>query len=154
MDDLEGLNSFSRAFALALFSRYPEWRGFAECEPPGEDGPATCLVVKVPVPERADVDHPLLIYADDEVTVDFDCFHCHFDWPPDFDETDDSRNALSFIESILSERIGILSFWEGDKSRVSTTFHRGVPDQLRAPPGATRVRRRSWQGNLNDDSAV
>jgi hypothetical protein len=154
MDDLKELNAFSRAFADTLFARYPEWRAFAEAYSPGDAGPKTCLMVKVPAPERADVDHSLVIYADDEVTVDFDCYHCHYNWPPDFDESDSSLNALAFIEEILSERVGVVSWWEGDKMRVSSTFRLGVPDQLQPVPGTTRVRRRSWQGNLNEDANV
>jgi hypothetical protein len=64
MHNLTELNDFSRVFADKLFARYPEWREFAEAYSPGDAGPATCLVVKVPVPENADVDHPLMIYAE------------------------------------------------------------------------------------------
>ena len=154
MHDLTELNDFSRVFADKLFARYPEWRKFAEAYSPGDTGPAMCLVVKVPVPESADVDHQLTIYVDDEVTVDFDCFHCHYEWPPGSNESDSSRSALAFIEAILTEKVGIISWWRGDKLAVSTTFDPQFPDPLQPPTGTSRLRRRSWQGTFNADIAI
>ena len=149
MSDLR-LNAFARVFADALFGRHPEWRGFAKTYGERED----CLVVTVQALVSAQDASPLLIRADGEVTVSFDCFHCHFDWPTPLDEVDHNRNAISFIDALLSETIGVVSWWRGDKLSVSTTFSPGVPDGIKAPPGATRMRRRSWRGTLNADAPL
>jgi len=144
------LNDFSCAFGDPLFARHPEWRALA-----GTYGEANdCLVVKVPAPERSQTEGPLLIHVDVEVTVGFDYHHCHFNWPPDFGETDLNINALSFIEALLAEGIGVVFWWQQDRMILSTTFSAGEADGLGPPPGATRVRRRSWHGTLNADIAL
>jgi hypothetical protein len=105
-------------------------------------------------PEGSQASGPLSICADDEITGSFDCFHCHFNWPPAFEEVDHNINAMSFIDALLIEKIGIMSWWQGDKLRVSTTFDAGMQDTLKAPRGSTRIRRRSWRGSLNEDASL
>jgi hypothetical protein len=144
------LNDFAKVFAAALFSQYPEWRNHAEINGSSRD----CLVVTVPAPAAAHIDSPLRIYTDDEVTIEFDGFHMHFDWPPVSPRANWSFDALSVVDAILSEIVGVVSWWEGVRQSVSATFRPGEPDGLRAPPGTTRVRKRSWQGTLNADAKI
>jgi hypothetical protein len=144
------LNDFSQVFADSLFARHPEWRAHAGTYGEADD----CLVLKVPAPERSQAEGPLLIHADAEVTVGFDFHHCHFNWPPDFGETDRNINALSFIDALLTEEIGVVTWWRQETMSLSTTFTADESDRLEPPPGATRVRRRSWNGTLNADIAL
>jgi hypothetical protein len=144
------LNPFARRFADALFSRHPDWRLLANVD--GDK--ADCLIVSIEAPAEAASAGPLLITADDEVTVGFDFYHSHFDWPPMFEEMDTAVNALSFIEAILSDEIGVVSYWNGDAWQASSIFERAEAEETVHPSGATRVRRRSWRGSLNSDTQL
>jgi len=145
------LNPFSAEFARALFSKYPSWREFSKVD--SSNYSKNLLVVEVPGPIESKADFPLIIDTDgDEVTVGFDRYHSHFNWPP-FDEV--HQNPLVFIDDIVRERVAIASLWgEG----------RWLGSQAVAPPEGTGgilrdsrakiLRIRSWNGRFNADQPV
>ena len=144
------LNSFSVEFALALFSKYPSWRQFSKID--SSDFSKNFLVVEVLPPDRAEAD-PLIIYTDgDEITVQFDRYHSHFDWPP-FDEV--HRNPLAFIDDIVQERIAIVSLWGDGRWLGSQTL--APPERMEGifrHSQAEMLRIRSWNGSFNADRPV
>ncbi|HEY2032747.1 MAG TPA: hypothetical protein VGH02_03590 [Rhizomicrobium sp.] len=145
------LNPFSVEFARALFSKYPSWREFSKID--SSNYSTNFLVVEVPAPAESKADFPLIIDTEgDEVTVGFDRYHSHFNWPP-FDEV--HQNPLVFIDDIVQERVAIASLW-GDS--------RWLGSQTLAPPERTEgilrksraevLRIRSWNGRFNADRPV
>lgn len=149
------MDDFSANVAETLFSEFPEWRKLARTET-GDDG-AECLVVEVPAPQAARVQYGLRIdTANGEVTVGFDHYHCHFDTLTGDEDHSGKRTALEFIRQILSERIGIQSWWRDEvwcgSRPLEARESPARPTWLTA--AIDRVRVRSWHGTLNHDSAV
>lgn len=163
MDDLP------QTFARMLFEIFPEWRGFAR-EETYVDNSGSGLVVEVPSLAAAHVKDGLLIRVDDEVTVGFDYYHCHFDPAvtyavPSGDATKTTNEeclsgvltALNFIKDIVSERVVVVSYLLNDEWRGSTSMSgESGPTRPEYFGGRSynRIRVRSWAGAHNADVKV
>jgi hypothetical protein len=143
--DKKLLDGFSVGFATALFAVYPEWESVAEMDSDsGQTG--HYLLLRVQPPKGARAAHPLIIHSDnDEVTVGFDHYHSHFDWPP----ADEEAGPLKFIQDILDERLAVLSFWDGEQWKGSYVLSAGADKSKHGAPGADRAIVRSWKGSLD-----
>lgn len=142
------LDDFSGRFSTALFAAHPGWKSLAKMDRNAESS-SHSLVVVVQAPEAAHAAHPLAVYTDnEEVTVAFDHYHLHFDWPS-FDE--EHGNPLKFISDLLQERLAVASVWMEDRWAGSQILSAGDgPEGLRhVPAGADRAVIRSWHGTLN-----
>ncbi|PXA79384.1 hypothetical protein DMC25_21770 [Caulobacter sp. D4A] len=142
-EDCDGLPTPFDAFARALFSAYPDWRGHARLN---EVHGGQCLWVEVPPPPEADMNGPLWIStAGGEVTVGIDYSHSHFDWPPDaYDD------VLEHIRDLLSERLSVHGQFIGEWLSSAGTG----PAERTIRVGELRVSRlrvRSWHGMHNRD---
>jgi hypothetical protein len=146
------LNTFSAEFARALFSKRPAWIEFARVD--STNSSKNILVVEVPPPTESRADHPLIIDTErDEITIGFDSYHSHFDWPS-FDE--ECGNPLKFIEDIVCERVVVVSYWKDDKWCGSQTI---TAEKKLTPPDyistdANRMKVRSWRGHFSADHAL
>jgi hypothetical protein len=145
------MDPFSIAASNEILAAFPEWRAIAR-EEPAENG-SSFLLIEVAPPAEAQVEHGLVIdTANQEVTVGFDCYHSHFD-----ESVGDGRNfgtqaAVEFIRQIVSERIAVVSWWDGDRWCGSGESEAGAT--LETPSwvkGFDRIRIRSWKGSLNAD---
>lgn len=148
--DVEQLDEFSGAFARALFAGHPEWVGYARVEI-ADDGETPDLVLEVPSPHSEMGSPKLLVYTQDsEVTVSFDFYHSHFDWPAN--DLDMISNPLTFIDAVINEEVAAVSGWIDGKWAGSWLIRKdepiASPDKMR-PMETIRVR--SWCGTLNQD---
>jgi len=143
------MNEFSRSVAKEIFESFPDWKAYAREET--HDG-STYLVVDVPAPPSAKVEHGLRIDTyDDEVSVSFDFYHSHFDsWQVQEPSSEDEA-ALPFVQAILAERVGVASWWHGKDWRGSIQFNRGEQLKSDLVNDYDHLRVRSWQGRLNED---
>ena len=151
--DEKRLDAFSRNFASALFAAYPEWRRSAEMFE-ALDASTHCLLVRIPAPAESRAAYPLLITTDNEdVTIGFDSYHSHFEWPCADNEC---GNPLAFIADLLCERLKVVSFWQDDKWCGSQTLAAGEElGRARYVSGAAnRVEVRSWHGRFSADQAL
>jgi hypothetical protein len=145
-DSLSTLDSFSARFGQELFGLYPQWREFARAEPV-EGSVKCCLIVEVPPPSGADIQHPLWISTErDEVTVGLDHYHMHFDWPAR--EQVWSVDPMLFIAALLAEEVVVVSHWHGEQWTGSNSGE--WQQQVDVSPGV-RARVRSWNGRRNRD---
>lgn len=147
------MDNFSLAAAEELFASFPHWRALARNEQ-AEDG-TTYLVVEVPPPPEAHVEHGLVIdTSNGEITVGFDCYHAQFDrWTGD-SKYFGTQSALDFVERIMSERIAVASWWLNDRWRGSAQLEAGASPETPtwiSPGTFNRIRVRSWKGALNAD---
>lgn len=144
------MDDFSQKTADQLFARFPEWRKFARVEK-SDDG-RTFLIVEVPAPSEANVEHGLIIdTAGAEVTVSFDAYHCHFDsWTGDGDHFGTTA-AGYFVEQLVTERIAVVSWWNDETWRGSGQVEAGAPSGKPFGQDFNRTRVRSWKGTLNAD---
>lgn len=145
------MGPFSLRIRDEVLASFPEWGSFAVEET--YKGSEPYLVVAVPPPSASKTDLPLRISTwDEEVTVDFDYYHAHFDrWNPD--EGDDRhKSALLFVRAILEEQVGAISWWQGDLCKVCSQHEPGESLQPRFKVAYSTVRVRSWRGTLNADS--
>ncbi len=145
------MSPFSLRIRQEVLSAFPDWEKYAEEETWKNSEPY--LVVTVPAPEKANTDLPLRISTwDEEVTVDFDYYHTHFDrWTP---ETEDTKHesALIYVQDLLAETLAVGSWWQDGHCKVCGQVEPGNP---LTPPFAiaySRVRVRSWNGTHNADS--
>jgi len=147
--DEKQLDDHSQSFAQALFSAHPSWWNSARMEK-SSGGNQMILVVTVEPPESSKGDHPLIIDTDnEEITVGFDAYHAHFDWPNDPNE--EYGNALRFVEAITEERVAVVSLWAGERWAMSTTLDvsSGETALNNIPEGATLKKIRSWNGRYS-----
>jgi hypothetical protein len=64
---------------------------------------------------------------------------------------------MEFIKQIVSERVAVMSWWNGEQWCGSTQLEAGQKPELPSWAGAPaidRVRVRSWNGTLNADVDV
>lgn len=112
------------------------------------------LIVTMTPPESSQVEHPLVIDTDnDEVTVGFDFYHWHFEWPS---QDEEYGNPLRFIDDILHERIVIISFWSEVKWVLSTTLDvsKDIGELSNIPEAVTLAKVRSWNGTYSRNEAL
>ena len=145
------MTPFTKRITSEILLSYPEWESRAIFE--SYKGSEPYLIICISAPPEAKTDRPFRISTwDDEVTVDFDYYHCHFEkWLP---EEDDERNqaALLYVKDLFAERFAVASWWKGNKMRMSA-LHK--PGEILNKPlpliRFNRIRVRSWKGTLNED---
>ncbi len=146
MQALSDLDSFSADFAEDLFRLYPQWRELARSEHDDEFN-RSYLVVEVAKPAGSDLDHSLVVTTfNEEVTVQLDYYHEHFDWPTE--EGLSEQDPMLFIAALLSEDLAVASYWAEGRWKGSAVLAR--EEQVKAKEGCT-VRIRSWRGNRDED---
>jgi len=155
-DDFATLDSLSATVALALFEAFPHWRAHARSHA-ADDG-SRFLVVTVPAPSAANVEHGLTIDTEArEITVGFDVYHAHFDaWSPDASESA-TRSALEFVRGIVDETLSVASYWFDAQWRGSMPLPAGAEPlggRWAGDRGVNRVRVRSWNGAFNAEFAL
>ena len=145
------MTDFSTRASEQLFARFPQWRQYAKSEAEADGRPF--IRVEVPAPAGANARSGLVVStANDEVTVEFDYYHSHFD-----DMVGDGTNvgteaALDLVAKLLAEKVAAVSWWNGEDWRGSTLIEAGEkpePHDFTRP--FNRVRVRSWKGTLNAD---
>ena len=143
------MSPYSVRIREEVLAAFPAWAAFAV-----EDtyqGSKPYLVVTVPAPPEAKTDLPLRISTwDDELTIDFDYYHTHFDrWNPEQDD-DRHKSALLFVKAILEERISAASWWQEEACKLCSQLEPGAPLQPPFNVSYSKVRVRSWLGSHND----
>lgn len=139
-----------------IFAEFPQWKDLARIETSDDGKPY--LVIEVPAPAEACVEYGLIIdTSNDEVIVGFDCYHSHYDeWVGD-GEHFGTQAALEFVRQILSERVAVVSWWQGETWCGSAQLEAGQPIESISFPASREfnlIRVRSWHGSLNRDVVV
>lgn len=145
------MNNFSTKSAEQLFAKYPDWRKYAKFDNEADGKPFIRLEVPSPV-AASSTGGLILSTANEEVTVEFDYYHSHFDDMVGDGENFGTEAALAFIDQILREEVAVVSWWNGDDWRGSSTIEAGefpIASQAMNPFSRTRVR--SWKGTLDAD---
>ena len=145
------VSPFSSRIRAEILAEFPEWVTYS-----GEEqwkGSESYFVVQIPAPEAAATTLPLRISTwNEEITVDFDYYHTHFErWKP---EPGDSRHesASLYVRELLAEHIAVASWWQETHCKLCAQQQPGAP---LTPPfniAYTRVRVRSWRGSHNVES--
>lgn len=142
------MSPFSARIREEVWASFPEWQPFSSEE--RWRGSEPYFVVTVSAPSEANTALPFRLSTwDEEITVDFDYYHTHFErWNP---EPGDSRHqaALLYVRDLLSERVAVASWWQGRHCKVCGQLE---PGESLAPPfnvRYTRARVRSWHGSHN-----
>ncbi len=104
--------------------------------------------VLVTIPSPADPTRTLHLYtADEEVTVSFDMYECHFS---------EVTSAIEFAEQLMREDLLIASFWKQNEWTGSATVER--TEQITMPDSFDRnsdlLKVRSWTGRLDHEHAI
>jgi hypothetical protein len=133
-----------------ILATYPEWAAFAAADTYKSSEPY--LVVTVPPPAEANNELPLRISTwDEEITVDLDYYHAHFDrWNPGNGD-DRNKSAQLFVQAILEENVAAASWWQGEACMVCSQIEPGAALKPPFNVAYTRVRVRSWRGSHNAD---
>ena len=103
------------------------------------------------VPERPQ----LRLYTDDdEVTVEFDLWHAHYDWAGESRE-DEWQGALDLVADLLAERLAVQIWMAGDRWSGSALVEAGdgwlpFPEDWDASD-LTRSYRRSFCGTFDGE---
>ncbi len=159
MLDLSRLNPLARDVAEHLFAVYPGWRDHARALPRGNSPVATdakpfadnggdFLLVSVEAP-RGNA-HALTIETDAyEVTLSFDYFHVHLDWP-----CEPPDELMMLVADILGERVAVIAHGDDGRHFGGATLIPAdtvMPQVPRLQGSPYRVRVRSWRGTLDRD---
>ena len=147
MIDGTELNSFARSFFEELSRAFPNLASRAVIDADPVAAPGSLLVTFAPDHSRPE--SVFQISADnEEVTVGFDLYHRHFDWPNEYANWE--THPLLFIAALVQDRI-VVEVWRKrgrwTKSLVRDANHE--PDV--ANIGNHVVSIRSWSGRLDRD---
>jgi hypothetical protein len=144
------MNPFSTRIREEVVAAYPEWEPFVTSET--YKGSLPYLVIKVPTPPEARTNHPLRISTwDDEITVDFDYYHTHFErWNP-AEGDDRNQSALLFIKAIVKEQLAAASWWQGEYCKLCAQIEPGASLNPPFNVAYSKIRVRSWKGSHNAD---
>jgi hypothetical protein len=144
------LSPFSVRIREEVLAAFPEWQAFSLEET--YKGSTPYLIVTVLPPPEAQTDLPLRISTwDEEISVDFDYYHAHFDrWIPEKND-DRHKSALLFVRSVLEEKVAAASWWQEELCKLCAQLEPGATLQPPFNISYSRVRVRSWRGSLNAD---
>jgi len=137
------LNVYSHRFADLLFDSKPGWEQFARIyrDPKAEQG-NFILEIKPPNPK---IKSPLEIWTyENQITVEFGEYHRHFNCAKDKQtEADHFKDALQFVDEIISEEIKFILVKTCERSYVKT-----VKEGTEIGPrvSKTDLIQRSWKG--------
>ncbi len=145
---LNDLDSYSE-FAVGIITRrFPEWVQYAKASLDGT------VEFQIPCPSPAVETGLWISTANNELTVGFDTDHCHF---TDYDKPCNLgvvHQGLNFAATILKDRCGILSWYQGDRLVHTTQIklpHKGPLPCLLSK--CTRGTLRSWSGKFDRDES-
>jgi hypothetical protein len=143
------MDPFSRRISAEILSTHPDWAVYSRSET--WKGSDEYFVVEIAPPAASDT-LPLRVSTwDDEVTVDFDYYHAHFErWMPKPGDTK-FQSALLYVRALTAEELGAASWWDGDLCKLCGPYERGAPLQPPFSASFTRVRVRSWNGGFDVD---
>jgi hypothetical protein len=145
------MSPFSLRIREEVLISFPEWAPYV-AEETWKNSPPY-LVVTVPPPTDADTEQPLRISTwDEEVTVDFDYYHAHFDrWTAKPGDTR-HQSALMYVQDLLAERLAVASWWQDSHCKVCAQMQPGGSLKPSINIGYNRIRVRSWNGTHNAES--
>jgi len=142
------MSPFSCRIRNEIVVSYPFWEQYAVEET--YKGSEPYLVITVPVPKEADTGLPLRIITwDDEITIDFDYYHTHFDrWYP---EPNDNRqnSGLLYVQELIEEKFAVASWWQDNHCKVCSQVEPGEKLKPSFSIAFSTVRVRSWKGSHN-----
>ena len=139
------LDDYSAKARASLLASHPDWQSYMSEYPDNETNSSYVLVT---IPSPADPKRTLHLYtADEEVTVDFAMYECHFS---------ELNNAIEFAEQLMREDLLIASFWKQNEWTGSATVERN--EQITMPGSFDRnsdlLKVRSWTGRLDREHAI
>lgn len=158
------LDEYSRFAVRLILARFSDWEKFATISK-GHDGLGSVVEFNVPCPAMAAESGLWVSTADEELSVGFHTYHCHFtDYENRFN-TDQIEDGLQHAADIVDERVGIVTWYCGDRwagSRIVALPHQGpLPGLFRgsareaelAPTFGVcdRATLRSWHGRFDRD---
>lgn len=146
------LEPYSRWVVPLILAKYPEWEEFGRLVPGAEHGRA--VMFEIPCPSR-NVDDGLWISTEhDELTVGFHTHHAHFS---DYDipkSEDHVRWALEEASAYLEDKLGVVSWYDGQRPIGTTTCelpaHGPLPRVFHLHP-VSHGTLRSWSGLQDRD---
>ena len=145
------MSPFSARVSAEILADFPEWQAASRFE--RYKGSDEYFVVELAPPNQTSL--PLRISTwDDEITVDLDYYHAHFErWRP---APGDTRYlaGLLFVTDVLNDRLGAASWWQGDHCKMCSPYEPGGALTPRFNISFSRVRVRSWTGLLDVDDEV
>ena len=108
---------------------------------------AFCIEIKAPSLKAA---RPLSIdTCGEEVTVAFDAYHAHFN---EFRNESECGAAFEFICKIINGEFAVVSYWREEQWCGSTLLkEENFPTTNENYPYASKIKIRSWLGNLDQD---
>ena len=111
------MNEFSENFLKLLESKWPDWKGKAK--PVGE-------YFEFEIPSGGDHGVKLTIDTDeDEVTIGFGNYHCHWDGLGFETLEDEWKDAIQFIDGIVSNNIKVVSWFKESRWCGSSWVYSG-----------------------------
>lgn len=139
---MSGFNQYANRFAEFLFAEFPTFRELATLDETAGVDPGSLILKIEPPPKREKC--VFWISTDrSEITVGFDEFHTHFEWP--------NESPIEFIKDVMAERIVIEvrvrdGVWSG-----SSIVEPGAKPNLEGVQPGERVYLRSWSGAHDRD---
>jgi hypothetical protein len=154
------LDAYSRLAVALLLARFPDWEPFAQASL-RHDGAGSVVDFNVPCPSPAAESGLWVSTADQELSVGFHTYHCHFTDYENRLNKEQIEAGLQQAADILGERVGVVSWYRDETfagSRMVVLPHPGTLPKLFDGFGPTaaelagifseydRVTLRSWLG--------
>lgn len=144
--NLDKLNSFSRTFFTDLLQSFPDLASKAVIDDKENVQPGSILLEFTP-----DASRPESIFYistnNEEVTIGFDRYHSHFDWPAKL--SDWQTNPLTFIDALLHDQIFVEVWEKAGEWTGSSIIEADEEADLFGMEKDHVVFYRSWSGRLD-----
>ncbi len=134
-----GLNEFSREVAESLFRAFPWLKPHGVVDDNPKVTPGSLLIRLAPTPGIPERLFSVSTHGG-EITVAFDMFLTHFEWP------DDSEELVSFIDDLAADRVLIKVRMADGKWTGSETLDAAEASGSLASAEGETVCIRSWTG--------
>jgi hypothetical protein len=146
-------NQYSQQVVNLFLRAFPEWSDLIL-----QSGDESGVLEFQLEPPSQNIIHGLWVSTDgDEVTVAFHTHHIHFTYYDGHRSfTDHIEGAIEHIQELLSDQIGVISWYQDDRFLCSATFYSENTTALnellaRYLPDPTRIEIRFWSGQKDQD---
>ena len=148
------LDDYSRFALTRILDRFPDWKDRVRYELATSEA-HQCVVIEIDAPSST-AESGLFVGTDqDELTVGFHTYHCHF---TNYDDPQNSQSldaGLDFASNLLNERCGVVTSYVGNKWAGSVWISLPHPEALTpVSPATTRMTLRSWRGTFDRDEVI
>ena len=159
MIEIESLNEYSRKVYDFLKSHYPTFLDILVARPCKNYG-SNCIKFEI-IPPNKNASYKLTFDTNDnQITVCFDNFHCHYDNFANLNLNNELNKSIGTINKIMSQELIVVSYYRDNKLIMTGLNEKSIFNNLDKAIPATirnqvdRINAISWRGTLDEQELI